>query len=259
MYPSVRDKESVSFRSENKQSPISAAPLPRKNQPVDDVGTYERRLLHSRNRCSSLLVNSTKAVFVFVVFAQFIFIVWLNTSNLLLLPSTHIAASHQPNATAFLFMPGMKNKMEYARAESLLRLFPNSFHLVITPELYLASSIPLLPTSRLINASDEASISGSQLWSNICCAQEAALHWSLNHRAEYSHFWFMEGDVYFQNDQEFGAFINAIDEGYKMHQNDGMEDSPMSMNDMEVFEAVKGRSPWWYRKLYQPKHVMKTA
>lgn len=264
MYPSVRDMESVSFRSENKQRPISrAAPSPRKNQPVDDVGTNERRLLHSRNRCSSLLVKSTKAVFVFVVFVQFIFIVWLNTSNLLLLPSTHIAAPHQPNATAFLFMSGMQNKMEYARAASLLRLFPNSFHLVITPELYLARSIPLLPASRLINTSDEASISGSQLWSNICCAQEAALHWSLNHRAEYSHFWFMEGDVYFQNDKEFGVFINAIDEGYKkidlVHQNDGMVDSPMSMNDIEVFKAEKGRSPWWYRKLYQPKHVTKTA
>ena len=246
MYPSVRD-------TENKQSPISrAAPSPRKNQPVDDVGTNERRLLHSRDRCSSLPVKSTKAVFVFAVFVLFVFIVWLNTSNLLLLPSTHIAAPRQPNATAFLFMSGMQNKMEYARAASLLRLFPNSFHLVITPELYLANSIPLLPTSRLINASDEASISGSQLWSNICCAQEAALHWSLNHRAEYSHFWFMEGDVYFQNDEEFGAFINAIDEGYKnidlVHQNDGMEDSPMSMNDMEVFEAEKGRSPWWYQK-----------
>lgn len=58
--------------------------------------------------------------------------------------------------------------------------------------------------------------------------------------------------MYFQNDEEFGVFINAIDEGYKkidlVHQNDGMEDSPMSMNDMEVFEAEKGRSPWWYRK-----------
>ena len=33
----------------------------------------------------------------------------------------------------------------------------------------------------------------------------------------------------------------------------------MSMNDIEVFKAEKGRSPWWYRKLYQPKHVTKTA
>ena len=207
-------------------------------------------------------------LFVFFVFVQFILIIWLDTiwldtSNLLLLPSTNIATPHQPNATAFLFMSGMQNKMEYERASTLLRLFPNSFHLVITPELYVACPIPLLPPSRLINASDEASISGSQFWSNYCCAQEVALHWSLNHRAEYSHFWFMEGDVYFQKDEEFGAFINAIDEGYKeidlVHQNDGMEDNPMSMYDIEVFKAKNGRDPWWYRKLYLSKHVTKTA
>ena len=108
------------------------------------------------------------------------------------------------------------------------------------------------------------SISRTRQWSHRCCAQEVALHWSLGRRSDVGHVWIMESDVHFAKDEDFKNFVDAVDESYPgldlVHQNDKMEQKPMSDQSLAAFKKAKGgKSPWWYRVLYLDKYVTKSA
>lgn len=167
--------------------------------------------------------------------------------------------------SAFLYLSELQTPLEFARASTLLRLFPSSFHLVITPSSYAARPLPSLPSSRVIDASGSGPVrvSRSRRWSHRCCSQEVAIGWAVAHASSFEHFWIMESDVHFEGDEAFRTFVEGVDDRYGhidlVHQNDKMEDHPVGMDFIKAEKLRRGRSPWWYRVLYLDKFVTADA
>jgi hypothetical protein len=148
--------------------------------------------------------------------------------------------------TMVVFVTSKDNDLNRNRIAEMRQFFNNNLLVVWNHQ-----KSPLCPFQDMKDAGlclDEYPISKSRKLSHMCCAQEMALHWAIDHRQSFDYIWFMEDDVYATDIQELDKVISLNSTADFLHQRQQLAHFPTGwFHAQEVLRDSKG--------LFQPSEM----